>query len=95
MLSIKCPTNTKHLDYPIFRKMRQRWQTSLVLIALIASQNLCSFARQIPPQKHSRLISRQQHEEDQPVATQKVMQHNGDGHLMNTAYLIISLIFYS
>jgi len=51
--------------------MRQRWQTSLVLIALIASQNLCSFARQIPPQKHSRSISRQQHEEDQPVATQK------------------------
>lgn len=60
-------------------KMRQRWQTSLVLIALIASQNLCSFARQIPPQKHSRSISRQQHEEDQPVATQKrVTRQAGD-----------------
>ena len=75
--------------------MRQRWQTSLVLIALIASQNLCSFARQIPPQKHFRSISRQQHEEDQPVATQKVRQHNGDGHLMNTVYLMISFTFNS
>merc|ERR1711997_806413 len=32
-------------------KMRQRRKTTLELIALIASQNLCSFARQIPPQK--------------------------------------------
>jgi len=55
--------------------MKRRWQQSLLLITLIASQSLSSFARQIPPpQKHlqslhhqrSQWQQRQQHFENQP-----------------------------
>ena len=57
-------------------KMKRRWQQSLLLITLIASQSLSSFARQIPPpQKHLQSLhhqrpqwqqQRQQHFENQP-----------------------------
>jgi len=56
--------------------MKRRWQQSLLLITLIASQSLSSFARQIPPpQKHLQSLhhqrpqwqqQRQQHFENQP-----------------------------
>lgn len=64
--------------------MVRRWQQSIFLIALIASQSLCSFARQIPPtQKHSIPIysqqsQRQQHYENQPEVIQKRVSRQAD-----------------
>lgn len=63
--------------------MKRRWQQSLLLIVLIASQSLCSFAKQIPPQKHFRSIyqhqSRQQHHENQPAEHKRGYRQADDG----------------
>lgn len=67
--------------------MKRRWQQSLLLIVLIASQNLCSFAKQISPQKHFRSIHpprhqstrQQQHHENQPAEHKRVSRQADDG----------------
>jgi len=60
--------------------MKQRWQQSLLLIALILSQSLCSFARQLPPpQKSSRPISIQQSQRQyQPVIQKRISRQADD-----------------
>lgn len=63
--------------------MKRRWQQSLLIIVLITSQSLCSFARKIPPQKRFRSIyqhqSRQQHHEKQPAEHKRVYRQADDG----------------
>ena len=77
--------------------MKQRWQQSILLITLIASQSLSSFARQIPPPHrhlqslHQRSQWRQQgpqHFENQPGYKVK---HHYVVNLVSFALVLLSL----
>ena len=82
-----------HIELLIFiseHKMKQRWQQSILLITLIASQSLSSFARQIPP-PHKHLQSLHQRSQWRQQGPQHF--ENQPGYKVKHHYVVNSVSF--